>query len=78
MDNLVMLVSDRLGRLPKKVLESADFGADGEIAADLRAALLEAERLSDLFSDIKPEPYSISENHLFSTPKLVIHTDKNA
>ena len=69
MSHLVNLVSDRIA------------GADGAAHAgpeDLAGALREAERLSDLYSDVVPKPYTVSANGLFHFPGAGLRSRVNA
>jgi hypothetical protein len=47
----------------KKILDQNSLTEDKR-----KVALQEAERLADIYKDIKPERYILPENHLFRLP----------
>lgn len=62
---LVEVVSSAL----EKEEREFEFDANGErLSPEEQAALREAEELADAFSDVKPDVFAISGNHLFQPP----------
>lgn len=67
MENLIQAVTEKLESITQKANASA---TEMEVlSAEEKEALRDAERLADLYEDIKPEPYVISSDHLFTLPE---------
>mgnify|MGYP001051671850 CR=1 FL=1 len=62
---LTDLVQDRLESLECSHNNECEVVDD----AKRKKALIEAERLADLYKDIKPEPYLAPHKHLFMAPR---------
>ena len=62
MENLVQAVTDRIKNIPNSNVSKIE---EFKLSKEESEALEEAERLADLYEDIKPSQYRISSGHLF-------------